>query len=110
MIEIGGYGYEFETEHYGGPFDGSKDTVVSFNELPPRYQVLPVGETINDNKKLGQKLMEAWRQKHLPDDTWVAVYKIEGRPEEYDNEQVVPYHYVKTMCHKEYKEEYREEE
>ena len=106
MVEIGGYGYEFNSQHYGGPFDGSTTSVVSFNEYPPRYHVVVVDKDLDDNKKLGQKLMEVWKLKHLPDNTWVAVYKIEGRPEEYDDEQVVPYHYIGTMKNKEYKEQY----
>lgn len=106
MIEIGGYGYEFNSEHYGGPFDGSTDTVVSFNEFPPRYHVLVIDAELDDKKKLGQKLMEAWKMKHLPNDTWVAVYKIEGRPEEYDDDQTVPYHYIQTMQVKDYKEQF----
>jgi hypothetical protein len=31
--EIGGYGYEFDTKHFGGPFDGLTSSVISFEVL-----------------------------------------------------------------------------
>jgi hypothetical protein len=106
-MKFEGYGYEFNSEHYGGPFDGLVDSVVSFEENPPRFNVKRIDEgNPGEKKKLGQKLLDQWKSRHIADDTFVAVYKIEGRPEEYGEASKVPYHYMGTMTMSEYKGKY----
>lgn len=103
-FEIGGYGYEFDTKHFGGPFDGLDSSVISFKELPPKNVFYPLNGKLEGEKTLGKKLLNKWQEKHIPDDTRVAVYGIEGDPEEYNDEDVINYHFKGLMVYSEYKE------
>jgi hypothetical protein len=105
--EIGGYGYEFDTKHFGGPFDGLDSSVISFIEFPPKsvFYPLPTEETdfLEVDKTLGKKLLKKWQEPHIPGVTKVAVYTIEGDPEEYNDEDVINYHFKSLMTYSEYK-------
>ena len=108
-VEFRGEGYEFETIHYGGPFDGSDASIISFNSTPPIVVFHPLQynkEYVESESSLGKKLINKWKEKHLPDDIKVAVYKVEGDPEEYNDEDIVPYHYKEILSYKEYKKKY----
>jgi len=103
-IDIDGYGYEFDTIHYGGPLDGLTSSVVSLSSpLPPKVHIAKLTEDQED-KTLAQKVMDLWKLQHTPDNVRMAVYKIEGKPEEYDDSSTVPYHFVEILPFKECKQ------
>ncbi len=106
-IEIFGYGYEFNTKHIGGPFDGLNDSVISFQSAPPltAFYVLNEEKDYYEGDKLGKKLLNKW--KHVAEDSRVAVYKIEGDPSEYNDEDVINYHFQGIMSYLQYKEKYK---
>lgn len=108
-IKIEGYGYEYDALFYGGPFDGLADSVVSLHQKePPEFPYrLIEGEDLSEQKPLGMKILDCFKEKHIPDDERVAVYRIEGNPDEYGEDDVVPYHYKETMNFGEYREKYQ---
>lgn len=88
-LDASGYGAEFDVEFMGGPFDGLKDIVINLNTMyPPKYTYRKMNkEKESDNQpKLGIKLIEHWKEKHLPGDTRVAIYRLRGDSEDYDSE------------------------
>jgi hypothetical protein len=105
-VQVEGYGYEFKSEYYGGPFDGLVDTVVSFCKHPPNFSIKRSQGDLSKKKKLGEKLLDEWKSSHLSEDVWVTVYKIEGRSEEYGESSIIPYHHVGTMKMKDFREKY----
>ena len=106
-FEIQGEAWDFDAHHIGGPFDGLDSSVISFIEFPPKsvFYSLPTEETdfLEVDKSLGKKLLKKWQEPHIPDATKVAVYTIEGDPEEYNDEDVINYHFKKLMTYLEYK-------
>lgn len=111
-FELQGYGYEFDTKHYGGPFDGSDSSVISFKETPPIIVFYPVEikgqEFFKEETSLGKKLLNKWKEPHYPDETRVAVYKLEGDPQEYNDEDIIPYHFQEITSFAEYKQKYKD--
>ena len=108
MLKFEGDGYEFNAIYYGGAFDGLNRPVISFKETPPIMVIHKMNEELKDSATLGERLLSTWKEKHLPDDERIAVYKIEGEPEEYDHEDdVVPYHFKEIMEFGDYKEKYQ---
>jgi hypothetical protein len=106
-LEIEGYGYEYEANFYGGPFDGLADSIISVDkEGPPVYPFKVISEDLTEQKTLGAKLLDHFKTKHIADETRVAVYKIEGQPDEYNDEDTVPYHFKEVVTFKEYKKRY----
>jgi hypothetical protein len=107
-MEIQGYMYEHDAIYYEGPFDGLEASIVTNKEEPPSVVYRIIGEDLNleSKKALGQKLMDVFKQKNIPSDTKVAAYKIEGNPEEYADDDTVPYRFIETLTYKEYKIKY----
>lgn len=109
-LETSGYGAEFDVEFMGGPFDGLKDIVINLNTLePPVYTYRKMGEDAeksDDKAKLGLKLIEQWKEPHIPNDTRVAIYKLRGEVEEYDadeEEELCFYDFLEISDFKKYR-------
>ena len=107
-IEIFGYGYEYDAKHIGGPFDGLNDSIVSFKSTPPLTAFYILDDDEKDyyegDKLLGKKLLNKWKK--VAEQSRVAVYKIEGDPEEYNDDDVINYHFQGVMLYSQYKEKY----
>lgn len=109
-IEASGYGAEFDVEFMGGPFDGLKDIVINLNTLePPKYTYRKMGEAENneaEKSKLGLKLIEQWKEPHIPNDTRVAVYKLRGNIDDYiatDDSESCFYDFLEVVEFKKYR-------
>lgn len=84
MIE--GSGSEFDVELVGGPFDGLEDIVVNMNgALPPPYTYRGMEDGF-EKSFLGEKVLEHWKKDHIADDTRVAMYKLRGEIEDYNED------------------------
>ena len=109
-IEIFGYGYEYDVKYLGGPFDGLVNSIVSFKSNPPVSTFCIIDdeekEYYEGEKTLGKKLLNKWKEKNIPEESRVAVYKLEGDPEEYTDDDLINYHFQGTMSHRDYKERY----
>ena len=109
-FEMQGFGYDWDAELIGGPCDGLTDLVISLTEPhPPRLIRKKIGEDY-DKPKLGEKMIEQWSNKPLPEDTKLAVYKLRGNLEDYDDEDdVCTYDFVETLSAREYSNKYEKE-
>ena len=90
-LEASGFGAEFDIELIGGPFDGLKDIVINLKQYtPPMYTYKKIGEEIDDdpdkNIKLGMKLIQQWKEPHIPSDTRVAIYKLREDEDRHDSD------------------------
>lgn len=107
-MEVQGCGWEFDTMHYGGPFDGLETSVISFNSVPPvvTFYVVDPEKGYRGEKSIGKKLLQKWSENHIPNESKVAVYKLEGSPDEYSDEDIVPYHFKEILLYLDYKKKY----
>lgn len=108
IMEVKGEAWEFESIHKGGPFDGLETSVISFNPNPPviTFHIVDRKLGYSGEKSLGKKLLAKWSEPHIRNDTKVAVYRLEGSPTEYSEEDVVPYHFKETLLYLDYKKKY----
>ena len=109
-MEIQGSGWEFDTIHYGGPFDGLDTSVISFNPNPPvvAFYVVDLEKGYKGETSLGKKLLQKWAEPHISDNSKVAVYTLEGDPSEWSDEDIVPYHFKETLLYLDYKKKYND--
>lgn len=86
IMEIQGYGCEWDAELFGGPADGCVDRVIQENgEHPPVYFKKLLNEE-PQRKSLGEKILESWGTRHIDAKAKVAIYKLRGNPEEIDDD------------------------
>lgn len=107
-MEIQGEGYEYDAMFYGGPLDGLEDSVVTLEKTGPPshpFRVYEDEESFSP-KPLGKKLIDQFKFKHIPNDAKVIVYQIEGIPDEYNDEDTIPYHFLEIVDFGEYKQKY----
>ena len=107
-LDASGYGAEFDVEFMGGPFDGLKDIVINLNTLhPPKYTYRKMGEeeSSDDQPKLGIKLIEHWKERHIPGNTRVAIYRLRGKLEDYDadDDEVCLYDFMEVSDFQKYR-------
>jgi len=83
-----GQGCEWDAELVAGPYDGHVDTVIQLEgNHPPTMYPKPMNKDGLKKLKLGEKILEIWAKKHLPDDMKLALYKLRGEPSDYDGEE-----------------------
>ena len=88
-----------------------KDTVVSLEkEEPPKYPYRFIEGDLSEKKPLGMKILDHFKEQHIADDTRVAVYVIEGCPDEYRDSDLVPYYYKESVDFVDYKNKYLKED
>ena len=111
-LETSGYGAEFDVEFMGGPFDGLQDIVINLNTLsPPKYTYVKMNSAEKDEElsghktKLGMKLLEQWKESHIPNETKVAIYEFRGDVEDLtgDEDEVCFYDFVEISNFKKYR-------
>lgn len=103
MIE--GCGSEFDVEFVAGPFDGLEDIVVNVTGLlPPTYTYRSMDDGF-EKSFIGEKVIEHWKKNHIPEDLRVAIYKLRGELDDYDEEsEKCFYDFVRIDEFKAYKE------
>ena len=109
-FEAEGHGAEFDAELIGGPLDGLQDLVIVLDGgKPPAYiHKILGGDTPTEKPKLGQKVIEAWSEKHIPDETRVAAYSLRGSIDDYEEEdETCFYDYVETLDYGDFKKKYK---
>ncbi len=102
-----GYGVDFNSEYFGGPFDGHKSIVISLDgNLPPKVVFEKTNEIKTEKVELGRKLLEKWAERHIANDQQVAVYEIRGNSDDYEGDAIVPYTHAGTMSFLDFKKKY----
>lgn len=106
MLNFEGYGYEWDANLIGGPADGCLDRVIQIQakcQKPPKY-FKKMLDVYPKRESLGEKLIEAWTDRHLDPELKVAVYKLKA---DVDPEaDMCDYEYVETMTMKQYRDKY----
>ncbi len=105
-FEAQGYGAEWDAELVGGPFDGLEDLVISVNDdlTPPKFLTRTIGDYPEKKPKLGEKMLEYWKHKHIPEETKIAVYILRGEETDYDeDDDNCIYDFVETTTYGEFR-------
>jgi hypothetical protein len=107
IIKMEGFGYEWDASLIGGPADGCVDRVVQINgeKFPPKiFKKILDGEEPK-RETIGEKLIEYWTSGSLDEQQKIAVYELEGKPEDVSDD-ICKYKYVETLSFKEFKKKY----
>lgn len=110
-MKFKGEAYEFDVEYINGPYDGSEAIVISFTDnKPPKvtFERFIPGKSIPiEKKKIGAKMLQECGKRTAPDDDKVAVYELEGNPDNFfDTEEILKYKFKEIIDIKTYKEKY----
>lgn len=97
-MNVDGYGYEWDASLIGGPADGCIDRVIQTDgDIHPPEQFIKILDGGIEREPIGKKLLQSWGEKHLPDSTKVALYRIRGNREDVDEDQdLCVYDYVES--------------
>lgn len=97
-------GWGFDAEFFGGPADGLEDEVIATIELPPKFWWIELKEDGSvEKEKLGMKVLNVFLKRTPKQGTKVAIYNIDGQPENFNHEEdTVPYKHVETLLFEDY--------
>ena len=103
-MQMEGSGWGFDAEFFGGPGDGFEDDVTAIVEVAPKLWWIELEEDGSVEKgKLGMKVLNIFFKRTPKQGTRIAVYKIDGHPENFDHEvDTVPYKYEETLLFEDY--------
>jgi len=107
-MKFQGYGYQFDTKYVGGPADGLESSCIQLESSnPPRFLWVDVKNIPEEKPLLGEQMIKQWSNKKIPAGMKVAVYEIDGEPENHSDEEVVCYRYKTTTTYAEYIKEFQ---